>query len=80
MIAGLAAQAAGREESPDTTLRMDAGVSAALQEQRATLRPASAGFRVKGDAPGNARGVVARCATVHGKCHRENTASVSVSR
>jgi hypothetical protein len=78
MIAGLAAQAAGREESPDTTLRMEMpGVSSALQEQRATLRPASAGLRVKGDAPGNARGAVARRTTVHGKCHRENTASVA---
>jgi hypothetical protein len=44
MIAGLVAQAARREESPDTTLRMEMpGESPALQERRATLRPAIAG-------------------------------------
>jgi hypothetical protein len=78
MIAGLVAQAARREESPDTTLRMELpGESPALQERRATLRPAFAGPWVKGNAPGNARGAVARRATVHGECHREDTASVA---
>jgi hypothetical protein len=78
MITGLVAQAAGREESPDTTLQMEMPCeSAALQEQRTTLRSALAGLWVKGNAPGNARGAVARRATVHGKCHRENTASVA---
>ena len=47
MIAGLVAQAAGREESPDTPLR----------EQR---KPWAARPRVKGNAPGNARGTVAQ--------------------
>jgi hypothetical protein len=78
MIAGLVAQAARREESPDTTLRMEMpGEGPALQERRATLRPAFAGPWVKGNAPGNARGAAARRATVHGKCHREDTASVA---
>jgi len=74
----LAAQAAGREESPDTTLQMEMpGVRFGTTRAEATLRPASADLRVKGDAPGNARGAVARRATVHGKCHREDTASVA---
>jgi hypothetical protein len=53
------------------------GVRFGTTRAEATLRPASADLRVKGDAPGNARGAVARRATVHGKCHREDTASVA---
>jgi len=48
VIAGL--EQSGREESPDTV------VVGSQEPVTNTLRPLHGGFRVKGNAPGNARG------------------------
>ena len=59
MIAGLVAEAAGREESPDTTLRKRSRATRLVTPgERSERSPFEAGV-----------------SAVHGKCHREYTAS-----